>query len=135
MGGFLAARSNDHDRTIAIAFGAAAALAVLLGMAVLPGWMAVVLMGAIGFTSGIAGPSRDLMIRAAAPPNATGRVFGVVYSGLDSGLSVGPLIFGALMDAHRPAWVFVLIGVFQAMAIATAVGVGGGTRALRLQKA
>ena len=33
------------------------------------------------------------------------------------------------------AWVFVLIGVFQAMAIATAVGVGGGTRALRLQKA
>jgi MFS family permease len=92
-------------------------------------------MGAIGFTSGIAGPSRDLMIRAAAPPNATGRVFGVVYSGLDSGLSVGPLIFGALMDAHRPAWVFVLIGVFQALAIATAVGVGGGTRALRLQKA
>jgi MFS family permease len=135
LGGFLAARSQDHDRTIAIAFGAAAVLAVLLGMAVLPGWMAVVLMGAIGFTSGIAGPSRDLMIRAAAPPNATGRVFGVVYSGLDSGLSVGPLIFGALMDAHRPAWVFVLIGVFQALAIATAVGVGGGTRALRLQKA
>jgi MFS family permease len=135
LGGFLAARSQDHDRTIAIAFGAAAVLAVLLGMAVLPGWMALVLMGAIGFTSGIAGPSRDLMIRAAAPPNATGRVFGVVYSGLDSGLSVGPLIFGALMDAHRPAWVFVLIGVFQALAIATAVGVGGGTRALRLQKA
>jgi MFS family permease len=135
LGGFLAVRSQDHDRTIAIAFGAAAVLAVLLGMAVLPAWMALVLMGAIGFTSGIAGPSRDLMIRAAAPSNATGRVFGVVYSGLDSGLSVGPLIFGALMDAHRPAWVFVLIGVFQALAIATAAGVGGGTRALRLQKA
>jgi hypothetical protein len=58
-----------------------------------------------------------------------------VYSGLDSGLSVGPLVFGALMDAHRPSWVFVFIGAFQALAIATAVGVGSNTRALRLQKA
>jgi hypothetical protein len=58
-----------------------------------------------------------------------------VYSGLDSGLSVAPLLFGALMDAGRPGWLFIGIGVFQAMAIATAVGVGGNTRALRLQKA
>ena len=83
----------------------------------------------------MAGPSRDLMIRAAAPPNATGRVYGVVYSGLDSGLAVGPLLFGALMDGDHPAWVFVFIGVFQALAIVTAVGVGGKTRAVALQKA
>ncbi|CAN7231986.1 MFS transporter [Pseudoduganella sp. LjRoot289] len=135
LGGFLGARSQDHDRTIMLAFGSAAALAILLALAVVPAWMALVLMGAIGFASGIAGPSRDLLIRAAAPPNATGRVFGVVYSGLDSGLSVGPLIFGAMMDAHHPSWIFVFIGVFQALAIATAVGVGSNTRALRLQKA
>lgn len=29
-----------------------------------------------------------LMIRAAAPPNVTGRVVGVVYSGLDTGLAI-----------------------------------------------
>jgi FSR family fosmidomycin resistance protein-like MFS transporter len=135
LGGFLGARSQDHDRTIMVAFGSAAALAILLALAVVPAWMALVVMGAVGFASGIAGPSRDLLIRAAAPPNATGRVFGVVYSGLDSGLSVGPLVFGAMMDAHHPSWVFVFIGVFQALAIATAVGVGSNTRALRLQKA
>ena len=135
LGGFLAAGSQNHDRTITFAFGAAAVLAIVLAFGIVPAWMALVLMGAIGFASGIAGPSRDLLIRAAAPPNATGRVFGVVYSGLDSGLSIGPLVFGALMDAHRPAWVFVLIGVFQALAIGTAVGVGSNTRALRLQKA
>jgi MFS family permease len=135
LGGFLGARNTNHDRTITIAFGGAAALAIVVALAVVPAWMAVVLMGAIGFASGIAGPSRDLLIRAAAPPNATGRVFGVVYSGLDSGLSVGPLVFGALMDAHHPSWVFVFIGAFQALAIATAVGVGSNTRALRLQKA
>ncbi|MES2074546.1 MAG: MFS transporter [Pseudomonadota bacterium] len=133
-GGFLAARSQDHDRTITFAFSFAALLALLLALAVTPAWLAVVLMGLIGLASGVAGPSRDLLIRAAAPKNATGRVFGVVYSGLDSGLALGPLLFGALMDAHRPAWVFVCIALFQALAILTAVGVGGNTRALRLQK-
>ena len=134
-GGVVGARSSHPDRNVAIAFAAAALLAVLLGMSLVPAWGAVVLMGAIGLTSGVAGPSRDLMIRAAAPPNATGRVYGVVYSGLDSGLAVGPLLFGALMDGDQPALVFVFIGVFQALAIATAVGVGGKTRAVALQKA
>jgi FSR family fosmidomycin resistance protein-like MFS transporter len=134
-GGFVATRSQNHDRVIVIAFALAALMAVLLAMAVVPGWMVVPLMGAIGLASGVAGPSRDLMIRAAAPSNATGRVFGVVYSGLDSGLAIGPLMFGALMDAHHPSWVFLCIGLFQALAIATAVGVGGSKRAPALQKA
>jgi MFS family permease len=134
-GGFVAARSQHHDRVIVIAFALAAMMAVLLAMAVVPGWLVVPLMGALGLSSGVAGPSRDLLIRSAAPSNATGRVFGVVYSGLDSGLSVGPLLFGALMDAHHPSWVFLCIGLFQALAIATAVGVGGSKRAPGLQKA
>jgi FSR family fosmidomycin resistance protein-like MFS transporter len=135
-GGFIAARSLNHDRTIVIAFALAAALALLLALAVVPGWMVIPLMGAVGLASGVAGPSRDLLIRSAAPANATGRVFGVVYSGLDSGLSVGPLLFGALMDAHHPAWVFICIGLFQALSILTAVGVGGSSkRAPVLQKA
>ncbi|MDC8758462.1 MFS transporter [Janthinobacterium fluminis] len=135
LGGFLAANSRQHDRTIAWAFAGAALLALLLASALVPAWGAVVLMGAIGFAAGIAGPSRDLMIKAAAPKQATGRVYGVVYSGLDSGLAIGPLLFGALMDANRPAWVFICIAVFQALAIVTAVGLGGKTRALQLQKA
>ncbi|KAB8045341.1 MFS transporter [Janthinobacterium aquaticum] len=135
FGGVVGAKSSQPDRNVAIAFGAAALLAVLLGLALVPAWGAVVLMGAIGLTSGVAGPSRDLMIRAAAPKNATGRVYGVVYSGLDSGLAIGPLFFGALMDGDHPALLFVFIGVFQALAIVTAVGVGGKTRAGALQKA
>lgn len=127
-GGFIAARASNHDRIIVLSFAAAALLAVLLAMAVLPGWMVIPVMAAIGLASGVAGPSRDLLIRAAAPPNATGRVFGVVYSGLDAGLAIGPLLFGALMDANHPSWVFLLIGLFQALAIATAVGVGSKRR-------
>ncbi|WP_322404163.1 MFS transporter [Massilia luteola] len=140
LGGFVGVRATgagrqDHDRTVAIAFAVAAALALLLGAAVLPGWLALPLMALIGFFSGVAGPSRDLMIRAAAPQNATGRVYGVVYSGLDSGLSVGPAMFGLVMDAGHPGWLFAGIALFQALAIVTAVGVGGGTRGARLQNA
>jgi MFS family permease len=135
LGGFVGAGRQDHDRTVAIAFALAAALALLLGAAVVPGWLALPLMALVGFFSGVAGPSRDLMIRAAAPKNATGRVYGVVYSGLDSGLSVGPALFGLVMDAGHPGWLFGGIALFQALAIVTAVGVGGGTRSARLQNA
>lgn len=135
LGGFIGAGRQDHDRTVAIAFAAAAALALLLGVAVVPGWLALPLMALVGFFSGIAGPSRDLMIRAAAPKNATGRVYGIVYSGLDAGLSVGPALFGLVMDAGHPGWLFAGIALFQALAIVTAVGVGGGTRGARLQNA
>jgi MFS transporter, FSR family, fosmidomycin resistance protein len=135
LGGFVGAGRQDHDRTVAIAFAVAAALALLLGAAVAPGWLALPLMALIGFFSGVAGPSRDLMIRAAAPKNATGRVYGVVYSGLDSGLAAGPALFGLVMDAGHPGWLFAGIALFQALAIVTAVGVGGGTRSARLQNA
>jgi FSR family fosmidomycin resistance protein-like MFS transporter len=127
-GGFIAAKTTQHDRTIAIAFSVAGALSLFLAS----GWstplFAVIVMAAIGFGSGVAGPSRDLLIRAAAPKNATGRVYGIVYSGLDIGLACSPLLFGAVMDANHPAWVFVCIGLFQVLAIMTAVNVGVNTR-------
>lgn len=136
-GGFIAARASRHDRTIAIAFALAGCMALLIATGMVSGWMAIVLMGAIGFGAGVAGPSRDLLIRAAAPKNATGRVYGVVYSGLDIGLAASPLLFGALMDANHPKYVFVGIGLFQMLAIATAVGVGSNTakKAAKIQAA
>jgi MFS family permease len=124
-GGFLAGRTHQHDRVVAIAFALAAAVSVLIASGWPPAGLVLPMIALIGLASGIAGPSRDLMVRAAAPRNATGRVYGVVYSGLDIGLSFAPLIFGTLMDAHHPAGVFVAIGVFQLVAIFTAVGIGG----------
>ncbi len=129
-GGFLAARTTQHDRTITMAFTFAGIFSLILASGTVNAFLAILLMAAIGFGSGVAGPSRDLMIRAAAPKNATGRVYGIVYSGLDSGLAVAPLIFGAIMDAHHPSWVFICVGIFQVLAILTAVNVGGRTRAL-----
>jgi MFS family permease len=135
VGGFLAARVPQHEKIIAVAFATVGAIAALVASGAIPSALVVVLIGLIGFGSGIAGPSRDLLVRAAAPRNATGRVYGVVYSGLDVGVSISPLMFGALMDAHHPGGVFVLIGSFQALALFTALGIGGSTARTRTQAA
>ncbi len=132
-GGFIAAKTTDHDKTITVAFSFSAFIALLLASGWVSASMAVVLMGAVGLGAGIAGPSRDLLIRAASPKNATGRVYGVVYSGLDIGLAFSPALFGAIMDAHHPQWVFACIALFQALAIFTAVGVGSKTRRSKKQ--
>ena len=124
VGGFAAARTRYHDRVIAVAFTIAASCALLVATGSVPVWLVMPLLAVIGFGAGLAGPSRDLLVRAAAPRNATGRVYGVVYSGMDVGLAVASPIYGAAMDAAHPGWVFILIGVFQLAALLAAVGVG-----------
>ncbi len=130
-GGFLA-QKGEHDRLIAAALGAAAGLAVLLASGLPPGWAAMPVMAAIGFCVGIAGPSRDLLVRRAATARfgqaAYGRVYGFVYSGLDAGLAIAPLAFGGLMDGRRFGDVLVGVALLQALAIFTALRVGTAMR-------
>jgi MFS family permease len=123
-GGFIAAKTQHQDKTIARAFAGAGVLSCILATGLVATPIVIVMMACMGFAAGIAGPARDLLIRQAAPKNATGRVYGMVYSGLDIGLAFSPLLFGALMDKKLSAWVFVGIGVFQLLAILTALNVG-----------
>lgn len=60
--------------------------------------LAATLASLAGFGTGLAGPSRDMLIKRAAPPGATGRVYGTVYSGLDLGFTLAAPVFGALLD-------------------------------------
>lgn len=127
LGGFLA-QKNAHDYLIAGALGIAALLAVLLASGIPPGWAILPLMCGIGFCTGIAGPSRDLLVRRAATArfgkSAYGRVYGFVYSGLDLGLAMAPVIFGGMMDGRRFGEVLIGIAVLQTLAIFSALRVG-----------
>jgi FSR family fosmidomycin resistance protein-like MFS transporter len=129
LGGFIASGKSRHERTIAVTLGVSGAFSLVIASGLATLWMVPLLMAVVGFGAGLSAPSRDLLIRAAAPKNATGRVYGVVYSGLDVGFALGPLSFGLLMDLGSPASVFVVIGVFQMLAVLTALGVGGMTAA------
>lgn len=122
-GGFLVTDPARCERIVGIGFGIAAAIALVIGFVDLAALAVPVLFGAMGFAAGIAGPSRDLIVKRSAPDNATGRVYGVVYSGLDIGQAIAPLMFGTLMDMHRPAMVWLGIAAVQAVLIASALNV------------
>jgi MFS family permease len=122
-GGFLVSDPARCERIIGAGFGVAAVVALLIGFTNVPAWLVPVLFGVMGFGAGTAGPSRDLIVKRASPPNATGRVYGVVYSGLDIGQAVAPLIFGTLMDHHQPAMVWLGVALVQGVLIVNAVNV------------
>lgn len=122
-GGFLVGDPSRCERIIGIGFGVAATVALTIGFLDVPPLAVPVLFGVMGFGAGIAGPSRDLIVKRASPPNATGRVYGVVYSGLDIGQAVAPLLFGTLMDLQRPAQVWLGIAIVQAVLIVNAFNV------------
>jgi MFS family permease len=127
-GGALATRYEAHERVVAIMLIAAAVIAVILAAGAVPGFSVSPLMAVFGFCTGTATPSRDLLVRRAAMERfgerSFGRVYGFVYSGLDAGLSVAPVLFGALLD--RALFTAVLYGValFQVLAVIAALRVG-----------
>jgi MFS family permease len=122
-GGFLASDPARCERIVAAGVGTAAVIALVIGFVDVAPMSVPVLFGAMGFGAGISGPSRDLLVKRSAPDNATGRVYGVVYSGLDIGQAIAPLIFGSLMDLHRPAMVWLGIALAQAVLIVSAFNV------------
>ena len=124
VGGFLLADPARSERMIATGFGVAVLVALLIGFSAVPGWSVPLLFAAMGLGAGIAGPSRDLLVKRATPPGATGRVYGMVYSGLDVGMAVSPAAFGVMMDAGRPALVWLGIALFQGLLILSAVNIG-----------
>ncbi|PZQ64083.1 MAG: MFS transporter, partial [Variovorax paradoxus] len=123
VGGFLASDPSRCERIVGIGFGVAAAFALVMALADFPPVVVPVLFGAMGFASGIAGPSRDLLVKRSTPANASGRVYGVVYAGLDIGQAVAPLIFGRLMDAGQYTSVIVGLALVQGVLIASAFNV------------
>jgi len=114
-GGVIADRTSRHGDVAAFGFGGAAVLILLVGSVNLGAILVVVAMGMAGFLSGMISPSRDMLVRAASPPGAFGRVFGIVTTGFNIGGTVGPLIGGWIMDHNLPRWVFFSSVLFMAL--------------------
>ena len=105
-GGFIADATKRHGDVAAGGFGGAAVLILGVGAIVLGPVLMVAAMGGAGFLSGMISPSRDMLVRAASPPGAFGRVFGIVTTGFNIGGTIGPMIGGWIMDHNLPRWVF-----------------------------
>jgi MFS family permease len=118
-GGFIAVRTARHDLVAVGGMAASALLVLLLAAAWLPAAALPLLLGVSGFAAGVVNPSRDLLVRAATPAGATGKVYGFVYSGLDAGSIAAPVVFGWLLDRGAPAGVFYAVVGVLALSILT----------------
>ena len=130
-GGFLVSSTPRSEITVFFSLVMAAFFFALLAS----GWVgplaAMGLVALAGFCSGVAGPSRDMLIRRVAPKGATGTVYGLVYSGMDIGASLGPVAFGLMLDhgLTRGPWMGAAVGFVFAALLAMAVGRAATSRA------
>ena len=131
-GGFFAGGAKGQEKVLGLAFLCASALAFLLSFSIVPGSSVIGIMAMMGFGIGMAGPSRDMLVRkstaARLGTGAFGRMYGLVYSGLDAGLATAPLIFGMLMDAGRARYVFVGMSISLVVAVIAAQAIASEAR-------
>jgi MFS family permease len=120
-GGFLADHTQRHGQVAAACFALNAAVVLVIAIVALPPLPLIVAMATAGFLGGVIAPSRDMLVRNAAPPGAAGRAFGIVSTGFNIGGIISPLLFGWIMDQDMPHWVFGASVVFMALTVLLAL--------------
>jgi MFS family permease len=129
LGGFITSRTSRPDFVAAAGMVISACVMLSVAAGGVAGAGLAVALGLAGIAVGLTYPSRDLLVRAATPPGATGRVYGFVYSGLDVGSFATPVFYGWLMDHSLPHGVFYTIFGFTLLAMFTVLQLPGKTRA------
>nr|WP_246436799.1 MFS transporter [Parapusillimonas granuli] len=121
-GGYLADRTRHHGFVAAAAFGMAAVVVIVVAAVALSDLAVVVLLGVAGFLTGVIAPSRDMLVRAAAPVGAEGKTFGIVMTGFNIGGAVGPVMFGWLLDHGRYGGIFWAAAGFMVLTVMLTLG-------------
>jgi MFS family permease len=120
-GGFLADRTQRHGQLAAACFAINTAIVFVIATVTLPSLLLTIAMAVAGFLGGVIAPSRDMLVRNAAPEGAAGRAFGIVSTGFNLGGIVSPLLFGWIMDQNMPHWVFGASVVFMTLTVLLAL--------------
>ncbi len=128
-GGFLADHTKRHGQVAAACFAIDAAIVFMIAAINLPSPLLTAAMALAGFLGGVIAPSRDMLVRNAAPPGAAGRAFGIVSTGFNIGGIVSPLLFGWIMDQNLPHWVFGASVVFMILTVLLALVTDRGPQA------
>ncbi len=124
VGGVIADRTTRHNLVATASLLLCAALIAAAGLTAGGATVMTGLYFGAGLCFGAALPPRDMVVRAATPRGASGKVFGFVYSGLDTGAAISPVLFGWFIDLGHPMWIFLFaplfIGVAAVIIVATA---------------
>ena len=128
-GGFLADHTRRHGQVAAACFAINAAIVLVIATIALPPLLLTAAMAGAGFLGGVIAPSRDMLVRNAAPAGAAGRAFGIVSTGFNIGGIISPLLFGWIMDQNLPHWVFGASVVFMVLTVLLALVTERGPQA------
>lgn len=120
-GGALADRTAHHGLVAAAAYGVTAVISLALAMTTPSAFAVIVMLGCAGFLTGIITPSRDMMVRAAAPRGSEGIVFGIVSTGFNIGGLAGPLLYAWLLDAGHVGAIFAVAAGFMLLTVTLAL--------------
>ena len=120
-GGYLADRTTRHSQVAAACFGINAIIMLVIATTNLPQVLLTSAMGIAGFLGGMIAPSRDMLVRNAAPSGAAGRAFGIVSTGFNFSGILSPLLFGWIMDQSMPHWVFGASVAFMVLTVLLAL--------------
>ena len=116
-GGFLADHTRRHGQVAAVCFGINTAIVLVIALVALPAALLMIAMTVAGFLGGVIAPSRDMLVRNAAPAGAAGRAFGLVSTGFNFSGILSPVLFGWIMDQNLPHWVFGLSALFMVLTV------------------
>jgi len=119
-GGFLADHTQRHGQVAAICFGINTAIVLVIALVPLPSILLTLAMTIAGFLGGVIAPSRDMLVRNAAPAGAAGRAFGIVSTGFNFSGILSPLLFGWIMDQNLPRFVFLISALFMVLTVVLA---------------
>jgi MFS family permease len=135
-GGAVSARFPHHGVTAALGTAATGLSALIIGIVHLNALALITVASLGGFFFGAMLPARDMILRAATPAGAFGKVFGFVTNGFNIGGIVTPLVYGALLDHGAPRMVFFVIALGALGAILTISGATrwGATRSAATRK-
>jgi FSR family fosmidomycin resistance protein-like MFS transporter len=117
-GGHIADMTRRHGQVAAIGFSFTAIFTFVIATFYFGPYALVALLGAAGICTGLILPSRDMLVKEAAPAGAVGRTFGIVTTGFNFGGTVGPLMYGWLLDRNMPRQMLYLALAFMLLAIA-----------------
>ena len=122
-GGIAADWTDRHDIITMAGMTLGAIIFFVIGSSAIPGSLLIPALIIAGFVAGTTTPSRDMLVRKVTPDGASGRVFGFVYSGLDVGSCLIPLILGSVLDRGAAPMVFYIIASMLLVTVLTVVNV------------
>ncbi|MGV8838677.1 MAG: MFS transporter [Bauldia sp.] len=115
-------RGTPHRVVAVVALVAGGIACLVAGVAAWPAVLVIALLAVTEFCFGATTPPRDIIVRDSVPAGSLGKSYGIVYSGLDGGQLVAPIVYGFLLDHALPQLVFVVAGIATLAMLPTLTG-------------